>query len=170
MDAGMDEPLPVADAARVMGISRDALYKRIRRDSVGWEKGEDGRIYVHVDTATDAATDADIDAAIDASTDQAALIASLEEQVSYLREVVRSRDDEIRRREEEYREEARRKDHLLAAALERIPAIEPPDTVPSETRGSSENAPEGESRKRPFTEEEEPSQRRSWWRAFFGLE
>jgi hypothetical protein len=137
----MDDPLPVADAARVIGISRDALYKRIRRDSVGWEKGEDARIYDYIGTATDTSTDAGIAAAMDASTDQSALIASLEEQVSYLREVVRSRDDEIRRREEEYREEARRKDHLLAAALERIPAIESPDT-PSETREPPETASE----------------------------
>src|SRR5215218_7620502 len=168
IDSGMDNPLPVADAARVMGISRDALYKRIRRDSVGWEKGEDGRIYVHVDTATDAATDADIDAAIDASTDQAALIASLEEQVSYLREVVRSRDDEIRRREEEYREEARRKDHLLAAALERIPAIEaPPDTTPSEARESPETASEQSysthAPPMPETPIADAQHKRSWW-------
>src|SRR5215217_1081770 len=168
MDTGMDEPLPVAVASRVMGISRDALYKRIKRDSVGWEKGEDGRIYVHVDTATDAATDADISAAMDASTDQVALIASLEEQVSYLKEVVRSRDEELRRREEEYREEARRKDHLLAAALERIPAIEPPDT-PSEPRESPVTASEEPHNTHP-PEQQEPSQRRSWWRAFFGLE
>src|SRR5215208_826737 len=169
MDLGMDNPLPVADAARVMGISRDALYKRIRRDSVGWERGEDGRIYVHVDTATDAATDTDIDAAMDASTNQSALIASLEEQVSYLREVVRSRDAEIRRREEEYREEARRKDHLLAAALERIPAIEPPDSS-SEPRESPEKASEEPHSTHAPPEQQEPSQRRPWWRQFFGLE
>jgi len=169
IDSGMDNPLPVADAARVMGISRDALYKRIRRDSVGWERGEDGRIYVHVDTATDAATDTHIDAAMDASTDQSALIASLEEQVSYLREVVRSRDDEIRRREEEYREEARRKDHLLAAALERIPAIESPDT-PSEPREAPVTPSEEQHGTHASPESQEPSQRRSWWRAFFGLE
>src|SRR5215212_5539700 len=170
MDLGMDNPLPVADAARVMGISRDALYKRIRRDSVGWERGEDGRIYVHVD----AATDTDIDAAMDASTDQSALIASLEEQVSYLREVVRSRDAEIRRREEEYREEARRKDHLLAAALERIPAIEPPDT-PSEPRESPETASEEpysthHAPPMPGTPVSDAQRKRSWWRAFFGLD
>src|SRR5215212_10098416 len=169
MDTGMADPLPVADAARVMGISRDALYKRIRRDSVGWEKGEDGRIYVYVDTATDTSTEAAIAASMAASTDQSALIASLEEQVSYLREVVRSRDDEIRRREEEYREEARRKDHLLAAALERIPAIEPPDT-PSESRESPGTPSEEPHSTHAPPEQQEPSQRRSWWRAFFGLE
>ena len=159
----MDDPLPVAEAARVMGISRDALYKRIRRDSVGWEKGEDGRIYVHVDTATDAATDADIDAAMDASKDQVALIASLEEQVSYLREVIRSRDEEIRRREEEYREESRRKDHLLAAALERIPELEAPADTTAETRESPVSASEEEGKGEAPQEE-----RRSWWRRLFG--
>jgi hypothetical protein len=164
MDTGMDEPLPVADAARVMGISRDALYKRIRRDSVDWERGEDGRIYVHVATATDAATDTDIDAAMDASTAQVALRASLEEQVSYLREVIRARDEEIRRREEEYREESRRKDHLLAAALERIPAIESPqDTSPHEYPESPESASEPQSDTRTPQEQE----RRSWWRRLF---
>src|SRR5215217_8811824 len=165
MDTGMDEPLPVAVASRVMGISRDALYKRIKRDSVGWEKGEDGRIYVHVDTATDAATDADISAAMDASTDQVALVASLEEQVSYLKEVVRSRDEELRRREEEYREEARRKDHLLAAALERIPAIEPPDT-PSEPREApvtpSEEPHSTHAPPTPETPLSDAQQKRSW--------
>jgi hypothetical protein len=167
MDTGMDEPLPVADAARVMGISRDALYKRIRRDSVDWERGEDGRIYVHVATATDAAMDTDIDAAMDASTDQAALTASLEEQVSYLREVIRARDEEIRRREEEYREESRRKDHLLAAALERIPAIESPQDAPSEMRDAPKTATEGDYKGETPPEPQEPSQRRSLLHRFF---
>ena len=168
VDAGMDNTLPVADAARVLGISRDALYKRIRRDSVGWERGEDGRIYVHVDTATDTSTDAGIAAAMDASTDESALIASLEEQVSYLREVVRSRDDEIRRREEEYREEARRKDHLLAAALERIPAIEAAPQEPSaEPSESPVSASEESGKGKVPPESQEPSQRRSWLHRFF---
>ena len=40
-------------------------------------------------------------------------------------------------------EEIRRRDHLLAAALERIPALEaPPDTTLSEPRGSRETASE----------------------------
>jgi hypothetical protein len=166
MDRGMDNPLPVAEAARAMGISRDALYKRIRRDSVDWEKGEDGRIYVHVDTATDAA----MDDGMDASTDQVALVVSLEEQVAYLREVIRSRDEELRQREAEYREESRRKDHLLAAALERIPAIEaPPDTTPSEPRESHETVSESAGNGDVPSEQQEPAERRSWlYRFFFG--
>lgn len=159
----MDDLLPVAEAARVMGISRDALYKRIRRNSVEWVEGEDGRIHVRVDTATDAAMDADVDADIDASTDQATLIASLEEQVAYLREIIRSRDEEIRRREEEYREESRRKDHLLAAALERIPAIEPPSDARESPVSASEEQAKGQ-----VPPEPEKAESRPWWRKLFG--
>jgi hypothetical protein len=173
MDRGMDEPLPVAEAARALGISRDALYKRIRRNSVDWEKGEDGRIYVHVDTAADAAMDDGMDAAMYASTDQSALVASLEEQVAYLREVVRSRDAEIRRREEEYREESRRKDHLLAAALERIPAIEAPADPTPETRDAPETPFEKAAKGDPPAsgDSEQPrgssEAREPWWRRWF---
>ena len=61
-----------------------------------------------------------------------ALVESLLEQVAYLKETVDKRDEEIRRQ-----------DHLLAAALERIPALEaPPDTTLSEPRGSCETASE----------------------------
>jgi hypothetical protein len=58
-----------------------------------------------------------------------ALVESLQDQAGYLRREV-----------EVWQEEARRKDHLLAAALERIPAIE---EASSEPRGSPETAPEG---------------------------
>jgi len=76
-------------------------------------------------------------------------------EIEYLRETIARRDEEIRRR-----------DHLLAAALERIPALEEPSSEPRETpqtvaeeldRGTP--PPEGQGQ-----------QRRSWWRAFFGLE
>ncbi len=49
-----------------------------------------------------------------------------EDQVEYLRRELEIRNDELRR-----------KDHLLAAALERIPAIEPPET-PEAPEGASE--------------------------------
>jgi len=56
-------------------------------------------------------------------------------------------------------EELRRKDHLLAAALERIPAIEAPRDEPEGAlRGpAAEGAQEG-------------SEPRSWWRRWFGFE
>jgi hypothetical protein len=165
----MDEPLPVAEAARAMGISRDALYKRIRRDSVDWETGEDGRIYVHVDTATDTATDAAMDDGMDASTDQSALVASLQEQVSFLRDVLQTRDEELRQREAEFREESRRKDHLLAAALERIPAIEAPQEASPEASEPPETPFEKAGKGDPPPgDAEQPRAERSWWQRWFG--
>jgi hypothetical protein len=60
-------------------------------------------------------------------------------------------------------EEARRKDHLLAAALERIPAIEAP-AEPREARDTaSESADKGDVPPEP----QEPVQRRSWLSRFF---
>ena len=59
---------------------------------------------------------------------------------------------------------------LLAAALERIPAIEAPSDAP----GASETSQGYESpdpRETPFTDEEraqEAAQPRSWWRRMFG--
>ena len=36
----------VAEAARRLGISQDAVYKRIKRGSIPWDKGEDDKTYV----------------------------------------------------------------------------------------------------------------------------
>ncbi len=45
------ERLSVAEAAEVLGVTRDAIHKRIKRGSIEHEKGEDGRFYVDVDTS-----------------------------------------------------------------------------------------------------------------------
>jgi hypothetical protein len=58
-------------------------------------------------------------------------------------------------------EEIRRRDHLLAAALERIPALEaPPDTTLSEPRGSRETASEEAAKGTTLREQPEPPQKK----------
>jgi len=47
-----EERLSVGEAAARLGVTRDAIHKRIRRDSIRHEQGEDGRFYVYVDTST----------------------------------------------------------------------------------------------------------------------
>jgi hypothetical protein len=37
------ERLSVGDAAEALGVTRDAIHKRISRGSIRHEKGEDGR-------------------------------------------------------------------------------------------------------------------------------
>lgn len=135
----------VKEAAETLGLSVEAIRKRIERGHLESVR-VDNRVYVYLDTdQTESAKDR--------------LINSLQDQVEYLRL-------ELSRRAAEHAEEMRRKDHLLAAALERIPAIEPPADVPPDARESSVTASEEEGKGQvppePETAESEP-----WWRRIF---
>ncbi len=107
--------LTVPEAAQRLGISENALRKRVQRDTVQWDRDDHGRVIVYLPPAgTPQATDYATDQAVV----PAELVESLQEQVGYLRGALDTRDKELA--------EMRR---LLAGALERIPAIEaPPDT------------------------------------------
>ena len=128
--------LDMRSAADALGISVDAVRMRARRGSLESEH-RDGRLYVWVNA----------DEPGDETTvgGDAGLVAELKDRIRYLEE------------------ESRRKDHLLAAALERIPpALEAP--APAEPREAPETASEtGAGGDVPPTEE-----RRSWWRRIFG--
>ena len=80
------------------------------------------------------------------------LVESLQDQISYLREQLD--------REREANRENRR---LLAAALERIPAIEAPPEASPDTRESPVSAAEEPSGTQTPPQEE----KRSWWRRLF---
>src|SRR5215217_9022374 len=99
------EQLSVTEAAERLGVTRDAIHKRIRMGSIEHEQGADGRFYVYVDTSTTAA-DTSTDVSIDDRTDL--LIAEMH--------------DRIRSLEEANRENRR----IIAALTSRIPPIEAP--------------------------------------------
>jgi hypothetical protein len=86
--------------------------------------------------------------------DMAALLASMQDQI-----------DTLKRELEDRKEEARRKDAILMTMAQRIPELE----AAPEPREVPVTAPE-EAAKGTTPEQQESSQRRSWWRAFFGLE
>ncbi len=109
--------LTVPEAAQRLGISENALRKRVQRDTVQWDRDDDGRVIVYLPPAgTGQATDYATDQAVV----PAELVESLQEQVGYLRGALDTRDKELA--------EMRR---LLAGALERIPAIEAPPDIPN---------------------------------------
>jgi hypothetical protein len=145
--------LSVPQAAERLGITQDAVRKRIKRGYIEWEKDEDGRLYVWVNPAETAKeTSSETSSETSKDVDDAVLLDYVET---------------LKGRIQHLEEESRRKDHLLAAALERIPAIEAPQDAPSETRDASETAPEREGR----DEEEAPQdteQRPPWWQRWFG--
>lgn len=155
--------MTIPEAADALGLTRDAIRKRVKRGSIEWEVEHNGETYVYVDASghngdasghngdtsetVDDTSGLDGDMSEDASGQ--ALVKSLQEQIEYLRGEVGV-----------WQEEARRKDHLLAAALERIPAIEAP-----ETPGSPESADEPASDNHTPAPENEP--RRPWYVRWF---
>jgi excisionase family DNA binding protein len=116
--------LTVQEAAEVLGTSVDAVRMRVRRGSLESEKDPDGRVHVWVnDDSTE--TKPRLDG------EPSALISAKDETISTLREQLQA--------ERQAHAEARR---LLAAALERIPAIEAPQEPPEDAE-TVEEAPEG---------------------------
>ncbi len=132
--------LTVSDAATALGISAEAVRARIKRGTLDTEREPDGTVYVRLDADR---TRKDGDGTTDLTTAQALIMRRLENEVEFLRR------------------ELERKDHLLAAALERIPpALEPPERRESPVTASESPAPDD------VPPEQE---RRSWWRRFFAL-
>ena len=174
----------IQEAARRLGVKEAAVRKRIERGTLEKEKDADGRVYVYVeepavgaawtstageqrDGANDGANDGGNDAGRDGSYFAShpmgydVLAESQREQIAFLREQLEA--------ERRAHGEARR---LLAAALERIPAIEAPQASPDE-RGSPETLePEadGAEARSSTPAPQEGAQPRSWWREFFGFE
>ena len=94
----------------------------------------------------------------DTAPGMSAFVDSLEDQVDYLR-----------RQLEVWQEEARRKDHIIAALTERIPELEPAREAPTEPREAPRSPSEQQS-KDVAREESGGAEKPSWWRRFFGFE
>jgi len=165
----------VYEAAEVLGVTVDAIRKRVQRGTIPHRKDETGRVWVLLEAAksmqetptstvrdeTEDVPDKDQDTY--RTEGRSSLVESLEDQIGYLRGVIETRDKELEARTEELR----RKDHIIAALTERIPELEPP--TPSEPRDAPETAAEGEGGGDAPSEAQKSSGRRSWlYRFFFG--
>jgi hypothetical protein len=140
----------VKQAAEALGISSEGIRQRIRRGSLESEKDTDGRVYVFIDE------EATNGAPYERSTDD--VVSRLENEVEFLRKELATRDAEIQRR-----------DAVLLSLSEGLKALNPAPTSP-EARDSSLSYSDGTDKGSTPPEQQEPSQRRSWWRTFFGLE
>jgi hypothetical protein len=126
------------EAAETLGLTVDAVRKRVKRGTLEAEKGPDGRLYVFLDTGQESDSP---------RSDTDRLISTLEEQL---------------RLEREAHAEARR---LLAAALERIPQIEAPSEAPESPETPAEPRPSAAA---PPEAEEPVDTRPWWRRMFGG--
>jgi hypothetical protein len=121
----------VREAAERLGTTVDAIRKRVQRDTIAYEKDSDGRVWIFLDAGrTRQDTDRDM-AGHRQDHEPSTLISAKDETISTLREQLQA--------ERQAHAEARR---LLAAALERIPAIEAPQEPPEDAE-TVEEAPEG---------------------------
>jgi excisionase family DNA binding protein len=139
--------MTVAQAAEALGISQDAVRKRIARGTIRHDRDESNRVHVYLaPSETVHQTDQDTTPDAASKTVQDAYVRSLEDQVRFLRE------------------ELERKDAILLNLTERIPQLE----APRDARGS----PTEDASQQPGTltppEAETGGERRPWWRRVFG--
>src|SRR5215213_9861900 len=83
--------LSVYEVADVMGVTVDAIRKRIARDTIPHERDEDGRVWVLLDTVEKVPDTGQYN---DQYLESNALISELRDQIAYLHEE-NSRKDEI---------------------------------------------------------------------------
>ena len=152
--------LSVAQAAAVLGVTQAAIYKRIQHGTVAHDKDSEGHVFIYLD-ASDIPPDKSMDEP-DMSTDGSMDRSNGAELIAELR----THNEHLRQEVEAWREEARRKDAILMTMAQRIPELEAAREPGDGPLRTSEEADKGTAP----SEQQEPSQRRSWWRAFFGLE
>jgi hypothetical protein len=127
----------VDEAARILGLSVDAIRKRVQRGTIEHEKEPAGRVWILLDASSTIRDEVQDATGHEGDADHAGRGRGQDQLLEAKDETIEELRDRVRYLEEE----SRRKDHLLAAALERIPAIEAP-----EPRGSAETATESADR------------------------
>jgi hypothetical protein len=149
------ERLTVAQAAVSLGITEGAVRSRVKRGTLPTTK-EGGTVFVLL---SDGTSQANQSTNTGVPGDQSELVASLQDQVRYLRE-------QLDAEREARTEERRRHDTVVAQLTSKIPAIEPPQE-PSETTETVEEPPD-RAEPRPATGGAQESVQRPWWRRVFG--
>jgi hypothetical protein len=126
----VDEPgtmrVTVEEAARLLGIEKGSVKKRIQRGNIRSEKDATGAAWVYVDTSE---TVQDKSAG-QSRTDRDELVEELRRTNELLREVITTRDEEIRRR-----------DTIIMNMTEAMKALNPPAPEDSSEARESPESP-----------------------------
>jgi len=120
----------VAQASEILGVTVEAVRGRIKRGTLEHER-HSGTVYVllkadQMPTGHQPGDDQTVDRL---QSDSTALISAKDETIATLQEQLQA--------ERQAHAEARR---IIAGLVERIPALEPPEDTPPETRGSPTQA------------------------------
>jgi hypothetical protein len=149
--AGLDR-VTIQEAARRLGVSEGAVRKRVTRRTLEHDKGDDGRVYVYLDTEGRRGVDDVQDGGV--GHESGALISRLEDEIAFLR-------DQLRRQQEITAQQAVTMRQLTAAAQE-----EPPEAAETVEEGSEGAEPR--SATEGSQEAAQGAQTRPWWRRVFG--
>jgi hypothetical protein len=152
--AGQDERRTVAEAAEQLGISKEAVRKRISRDTLRSDRDADGTVYVYVPpdrTASGTPSSAGVG-------DRDLLYQEQRERISYLERQV-----------EEEREARRRADTLLARLMDRVPELEAPSETDNASKAAVRHEQGDDQQGRGDVAPDDTAQRQApWWRRWFG--
>lgn len=158
------ERLTVAEAARRLGVSSEAVRKRIKRGTVEHDQDEGGLTYVYVEVDNPGPNPSPDEVG---NPHLERLLQNQEQEIEYLRRQLNAE----REAHSETREARRRADHIIAALTERIPELEAPPQSAQEAESVAEEASGDKSRAEAFKEHTEPdsvvSERCPWWRRIF---
>src|SRR5829696_1133405 len=155
----------VADAAKLLGLTTEAVRMRVKRGTLASKKIA-GTVYVLLDqgeVGPNEEPNARPNVQPNNQTNERTNDQPNTEIVSRLEDhnaTLYAQVDHLQRELEIRNEELRRKDHLLAAALERIPELEAPRDTPE--------PPEPVSRGKEGEEAPPDQESRSWWQRLFG--
>ena len=138
------ERLTVAQAATQLGVTQDAIRKRISRNTIDYDQDPDGRIHVYVDSS-----EIEQDKSSGASTEK--LVEVQHQEIEFLRRQLETRTEEIRRR-----------DSIIAGLTQRIPELEAPleSQLTLENTTRTAPTPEGPA----GSQEVQRGAHKAWWR------
>jgi hypothetical protein len=132
------------EAAERLGISVEAVRKRVKRGTLRSDKGEDGRRYVYLDTDPDAGGP---------QPEPGTLTSELKDRLRYV-------EDQLQQ-ERQAHAEARR---IIAGLVERLPQLEAPPDAPGSPTAGEDSSGRGTGTDPP----QAATPQRSWWRRLIG--
>jgi hypothetical protein len=148
----------VDEAARHLGLTVDAVRKRVQREQIAYEKDEAGRVRIILDEGETLQDESPDTTGQDAGA-HADLVEELRDRVHYLERVL---EDEREARTEE----RRRHDTLMAQLMQRIPQLEASPEASEASEAAEEQ--QGTGLPRSATGEAQEGVQRPWWRRLFG--
>lgn len=161
-DDGRDDRTTVAGAAERLGITKEAVRKRVSRGTLRSDRDPDGTVRVYVPASPTPSSTAS------GAFDRDELIAEL-----------RARIEDLRTDRDAWRDQARRSDYMASSALDRTRELEgrlreleaPADTEPRESdvsSGPTRTPTDAGDGQEATASHEQRADNRPWWRRIFG--